>query len=272
MSDMSTPTNPFPGQEQFPPEEVPSQQPIKVTLAEVQIWSIGDVLLLAGLTFAVIVVMQVIAFAIGSHYYPKLSIQDLAKSPKIILPPQAGAYVFVFLYMVGLLRSRGIPFWRGIQWRWPATWFLYLVGGFVLSIVIRLVSAVLPIPKELPIEQYFTDVVAAYLLAVFGITLAPLMEELFFRGFLYHALERRIGVAASVFVTSLLFAFIHASQLASSWGPLLLIFLVGVTLTLVRVRTGSVASSFLLHAGYNFSLFATLFFGTGHFRHLENMR
>jgi hypothetical protein len=110
------------------------------------------------------------------------------------------------------------------------------------------------------------------MLAAFGVTLAPLMEELFFRGFLYPVLARRIGVPTAVAITALSFALIHASQLAHAWGPLLLLFFVGLALTIARVRTGSVATSFLMHVGYNGTLFTAMYLASDHFRNLERLK
>jgi membrane protease YdiL (CAAX protease family) len=101
--------------------------------------------------------------------------------------------------------------------------------------------------------------------------LAPLVEELFFRGFLYPALARRLGVAAGVALTALPFALIHASQLARAWAPLLLLFIVGLVLTAVRARTRSVGASFLVHVGYNATLFALLYAGTDGFTNFEKL-
>ena len=147
----------------------------------------------------------------------------------------------------------------------------YVVAGALLGFLIEGASAFLPIPKEVPFDKYFTDASGAYLMAVFGVTLAPLMEELFFRGFLYPALNRRLGVALSLVITSLAFALLHAAQLAHAWAPLFLIFIVGLALTYIRARTRSVASSFLLHAGYNSTLFILMWIATDHFRHLERV-
>jgi membrane protease YdiL (CAAX protease family) len=144
-----------------------------------------------------------------------------------------------------------------------------VLAGAALSVFVQLASVFLPIPKQLPIEEYFRQTHAVYMLAVFGITLAPLMEELFFRGFLYPVLVRHAGAVAAVLLTTALFTSIHAPQLARAWAPLLLLFLVGLILTLVRARTGSVAASFLVHVGYNFGLFAALWIATDHFQHLD---
>ena len=106
-------------------------------------------------------------------------------------------------------------------------------------------------------------------MAAFGITLAPLLEELFFRGMLYPVVRRDTSVKVAVLFTAATFALIHGTQLGYAWAPLLSIFVVGVVFTLVRERTESVAASFLMHCGYNLALFGSLWLASDHFRHLE---
>jgi membrane protease YdiL (CAAX protease family) len=64
---------------------------------------------------------------------------------------------------------------------------------------------------------------------------------------------------------------IHAPQLGRAWGPVLVVFLVGVALTLTRAKTKSVASSMLVHIAYNGTLSVLLFVGSSGFRHLERL-
>ena len=47
-----------------------------------------------------------------------------------------------------------------------------------------------------------------------------------------------------------------AHSLGFAWAPVLSIFVVGVVFTVVRVKRDSVASSFLMHCGYNLALFS----------------
>jgi membrane protease YdiL (CAAX protease family) len=51
----------------------------------------------------------------------------------------------------------------------------------------------------------------------------------------------------------------------------LLIFLVGVVLGVVRARTDSVAAGFLVHMAYNGTIAAAMFAATDGFRHLERL-
>ena len=97
------------------------------------------------------------------------------------------------------------------------------------------------------------------------------MEELFFRGFLYPVLARSIGMPIAIFLTALGFALLHGAQLMFSWGPVLVIFLVGMVITVVRAKTNSVAAGVVIHMAYNGTLTLAMFVATDGFRHLEKL-
>jgi membrane protease YdiL (CAAX protease family) len=253
--------------------ELPQRAPSRGIQRENPPWTLSDVIRILLVAMVALVVLGAVIVPIAARRLgvPATSAQ-ITENPRVALPVQTAAYLVVLIFMVITLRVRQLAFWKSIQWNWPGLrWPAYLLAGALLGFVIEGASAFLPIPKEVPFDKYFTDATGAYLMAVFGVTLAPLMEELFFRGFLYPALSRSLGVALSLLITSLAFALLHAAQLAHAWAPLFLIFIVGLTLTYTRARTRSVASSFLIHAGYNSTLFALMWFATDHFRHLEKL-
>lgn len=237
-------------------------------------WGIWEVVRIAVVAMIAIGLLSTLALGLALRFAgpARPAPADLARNARVMVPAQFAAYLVVIAYMVWLVRSRGRPYWTAIRWKWPhATWFGWMALGVALALLVQSASALLPIPKSLPIDRYFRDVLGAYMMAAFGLTFAPLVEELFFRGFLYPAVARRWGLAAGVVVTSALFASIHASQLAHAWAPLLLLFFVGVVLTLVRARTQSVATTFLIHVGYNGTLFGMLYLASDHFRHFERL-
>jgi hypothetical protein len=147
---------------------------------------------------------------------------------------------------------------------------MFLLGGAGLYIVLAGLGQLLPIPKHLPIDRFFDSPREATLMSVFAVTVAPLMEELFFRGFLYPVLARKSGMTASILLTGAAFGILHGAQLKYSWA-VLIIFLVGIALTTVRAVTKSVAASFMMHVGYNGTLSLLIYFVTGGFRHLEKL-
>ena len=60
-------------------------------------------------------------------------------------------------------------------------------------------------------------------------------------------------------------------QLSGGYGQIGLLMVVGIVLTYVRARTGTVVASFLLHLGYNTLLFVAFYFATSGFRNLPKV-
>lgn len=237
-------------------------------------WSGLDVLRLVFIAvIALFIGIFTVLFAARTWMRPHASLVSLARVPLIVVAGQAVAYVLVLAYMYVLVtRERARPdFLAAIHWNWPQNVAPYLGGGVVLSLALQLLAHVLPMPKNLPIDLFFRTPAEAWALTIFGITLAPLMEELFFRGFLYPVLARGIGFTAAIFITGFAFALLHGSQLMFSWGPVLVIFLVGTVLTMVRAYKNSVAAGLLVHVAYNGTLSVLMFVGTDGFRHLEKL-
>jgi len=235
-------------------------------------WTGWDVLRIIAVTLVSIVVVPAIIIGIAhALVYRNQSWMQIARIPEVILLAQVLMYIVVFAMMYQLLKSRTGAFWPTIRWNWPSRrWFGFLLSGMALYFVLAGIGQLLPIPKHLPIDRFFETAREAAILSVIAVTLAPLMEELFFRGFLYPVLARHLGMNAAIVVTAAAFAILHGAQLKYSWA-VLIIFLVGLALTVVRAVTKSVAASFLLHVGYNGTLSALLFAVTGGFRHLEKL-
>jgi len=237
------------------------------------VWNGWDVVLIAAITlFSIFVFVLATTFVVQKALYRRLPLMEVGKFPLVTVIAQLLAYVVVFAFMVWLVRVHyGRKFFYAMRWKWPRGWWRYLGVGVVLSISLQAVANFLPMPKELPIDKFFQTPAEAWVLSLFGMSVAPLMEELFFRGFLYPVLVRRLGISGGVALTSLGFGLIHAPQLGRAWAPVLVVFLVGVALTVVRARTKSVAASMLVHMAYNGTLSLALFVASGGFRHLEKL-
>lgn len=212
------------------------------------------------------------AFAAKRLIFPHKTLAEVGLDPLVTVAAQVVAYLVILAFMYALVeRGRGQPFWRAIRWNWPQSWLAYLSGGCVLSIALQGLAHFLPMPKELPIDRFFQNAREAWVLSLFGMTLAPLLEELFFRGFLYPVLARRISVGPAILITAASFGVIHAPQLGRAWAPVLIVFLVGVVLTITRAITKSVAASLLIHIAYNATISVMIFAATDGFRHLEKL-
>ncbi len=237
-------------------------------------WTALDLLRLVVITIVALIAGVFAVVLIARFWiYPHSAIGDIARIPLVAVAGQGVAYLLIFAYMYILVtRERRRPdFLNAIHWNWPSSPAVYLLIGVVLSIALQILASRLPIPKNLPIDTFFRTPSEAWVLTIFGITLAPLMEELFFRAFLYPVLARGIGMTAAIFITGFAFALLHGSQLMYSWGPVLVIFLVGIVLTMVRARKNSVAASLIVHIAYNGTISTLMFIATDGFRHLDKL-
>lgn len=382
-----------------PPELGPEL--VKKSTSEDPSWS-GIDLLIAGCAFlATVTVVSSTLLSLQAHA-TGVSYLESAKNPgaMVVVPAMIAAYVALLATLYLRIRdSRGPHLWALVAWHWPrgARWLFFVMGGAAMALLLPFVSRLLPFPRSIPLDRFFREPNAAYMMMFMGVLIAPFTEEVSFRGFLYPVLDRwlqtalgipqrlfhgsrwlflmavwgylvhrvaamrsigvgpasalslllalfafvpisffafnrwlkarpaspvilpgfalcgwgfflragserlcsiatagaltlasllllagatgalsssrasRLGRIIAVVLTSSVFAMVHSEQLAGAWGPLLLIFVVGLVLTITRVVTRSVAPGFLIHVAYNFTLFASVYLGTDHFRHLERL-
>jgi CAAX protease family protein len=179
-----------------------------------------------------------------------------------------------FLYVMVRGRSTA-PFWHATGW-WQfrsivssaPTIARYVFGGFGLALIVGWLGNFVGKQSPIPMEEFFRSRQSVLLLTALGILVAPVVEETIFRGCIYPVIARRFGIRAGILLTGILFGLAHAQQLGGAWGQVGLLMCVGIILTYVRARAGTVAASYLVHLGYNTILFAGFYFATGGLRHL----
>jgi len=98
-------------------------------------------------------------------------------------------------------------------------------------------------------EDVYRSAVFLPLLLVAIIVVAPLLEEVFFRGFVFEGLRHSLlGDVGTIVVTALVWASIH---LQYEWFYLGHIFALGLLLGFARSRTGSLVPPVLMHSLVN---------------------
>ena len=135
--------------------------------------------------------------------------------------------------------------------------------GWALAVLVTywistgLVVSIFGDPPDQEITEEIKEETAAIAIAGYiAVTclLAPLAEEVFFRGFLFPLMRSRFGIAAGVIVTGALFSLVHA--LGSPPEALIVLFVLGAGLCLLYLRTGSLLPCIGLHALNNAIAFA----------------
>jgi membrane protease YdiL (CAAX protease family) len=296
-----------------PPPEPPAYPPpyrafnIEPYARPRRIPNIGHTILFFLVAIIVLLLTSVSAFALvtGLHLLGPETPEQLLREPRLLIPSMAAGYLIAGAIVWALFAYLWQqPFPQGLHWNFSIVrrrWVPLLAGGVVLSLAVQFLSNFLPIPKTLPIDDFFRTPADVWMVALFGTFLAPVCEELAFRGFLLPSLasawdwlrglrprsdvsllasdrgpqyDPRWSIPAllvSCTITSIAFALVHADQLAHAWAPLAVLFGVSLVLCGVRLWTHSLAASTMIHATYNGTIFTILFFGTGGFRHLDKI-
>jgi membrane protease YdiL (CAAX protease family) len=104
------------------------------------------------------------------------------------------------------------------------------------------------------VTQPHTYWVIGYVLLIVCV-LAPIAEELFFRGYLYESLKRRYDLRTGALVNSLLFALIHFYVI--SFIP---IFVLGLLLTYIREKCKTIIAPMIVHLVYNLIAVVIIFY------------
>jgi membrane protease YdiL (CAAX protease family) len=164
-----------------------------------------------------------------------------------------GMVLAVLAARVNLARFLGLR-WAG--WGWI---FLLAPAGLVLTWVftgvleaagyIQWVEQLLnepPLQEAVMILQTSKDPILLGSLIIAVVIVAPLTEELLFRGYLYPVLKRFTGVSFAGVMSGLIFATAHGELAA-----LPTLFFLGVLLALLYERTGSIWAPIGLHALFN---------------------
>jgi len=123
-----------------------------------------------------------------------------------------------------------------------------ILAGFGLSIVLSEAASLIPMPdvaKELFLSLFAGNRVFVFL----GVcVLAPVAEELFFRGFVFRSFLHRYSAGKAMFVSSLLFAVFHLNP----WQAVVA-FVIGLLNAWLLARTDSLIPGMVVHFAVNFT-------------------
>jgi membrane protease YdiL (CAAX protease family) len=151
-------------------------------------------------------------------------------------------------------RSAREDFGLTVRWR---DWWVPFAGIVVFFAFTALVTPLVNLVGEH--QQVVNDLEHASgpklaVFAVVALLIAPVCEELMFRGLLLQSLRRRMSPEWAVIVQALAFALAHP-MLSPTLGDLAVVpalFLLGAVSGVVAVRRGDLSASIMLHIGFNF--------------------
>ena len=237
---------PPPQEPPFPPELPPGQDPRPRWP-----WWYGPVALF-GVIFVVLLVGGITAVAVA----PDGDVEEIPAELNIVLTlVQDAALIGAAIWFASWVRKP--RFW---QFGFTSTRLWPAVGWSALAAVCYLIFAgvygALVAPEEqTTLEDLGVDELSPLLLGFAIIVAAPVVEEVFFRGFLYRAMRSSLAAVPAALVSGVIFGLVHAP---TGVEVIPVLAALGVALCLVYERTGSLYPCIFLH-----TLLNTLAFGAG---------
>jgi uncharacterized protein len=212
-------------------------------------WDYVDLALVMGLLFASIVVIVLVCGVLA------FAVPAFKNDPTpLLLPMQLVLYLFIYICFFLVFKFRyGKPVFASLGWRGTIIHPLVLVvSGMALAIAVSLLAKLIHTPEvKSPIDEITKTPLSLAIFAVMAVTIAPLFEELFFRGFIQPLLSRTFGVAVGVVLTAVLFGGLHAPEYSWAWQYALAVSIAGAVFGWVRARTQSIIPSTIMHGSYN---------------------
>jgi membrane protease YdiL (CAAX protease family) len=182
--------------------------------------------------------------------------------------PGSAVFVVMVAAVFGFLKMRGVRLrqvlgldqlspWRASGW---ALLLIFCAGPLIVLASFASLLALGENAERQPLVQLFSKVAqtsdyrSISLILLAGVIVAPISEELLFRGYFFGVGKRYIGAVGSGLATAFLFSAVHANL--ASFLPLVVF---ALCVTLAYERTGSILVPIGMHALFNFTSLAALY-------------
>lgn len=227
--------------------------PPPLPLGKVQTWYYrpADLLGLAGICGVFFLMAMMGAFVSELEGTPSVSVEGVVVS--------IGFQLFMAAVAVAIVVMRVNPVrWLGLAWKqWPLCIALAPVTVVVMWVIFAGVYAVgwMDLLEKLGVEQVQDtviifqeekDMVVVGLMAFAAMIVAPICEEIVFRGYLYPVTKKFTGPWVAGIATALIFSSAHGSVSA-----LLPLFIFGMVLVALYEFTGSIWAPMAVHFLFN---------------------
>ena len=217
---------------------------------------VGALFVACGLAVAAILILVA---RVGREGASDMLLQiqyDLPLRTRLSAATISALYVGLTVTTLGAAYLTGRQRWRALvamsPW-WPSGWGIVAIPLVTLAYAAAATFTMARLTQHRVIVDGPTDYVLAGTIVANLALLAPVAEELLFRGWLYTALRARFRFIWSFLATAALFAAMHWD---ANHRHMLLVLPLAAALGLLRETTGSIKPTVLLHAVYNLVIIA----------------
>ena len=228
-------------------------------------WAVG-----VTLGWAFLMMLWVFAILIGTQYLVafillgmNLSVSDTVLQTIFTAITYSVSLVIIILVpwkVLGMgttrdeIGMRGLPTWTDVLLA-PVGFILFMI---VASFALLVMQAIMPTidwnqAQDVGFSGMYgqMDFILAFICLV---VIAPLVEEMIFRGWLYGKMRSKMSAVPAILLVSLLFGIVHGQ-----WNVGVVVFVMSIAMCIMRELTGTIWGGMLIHIIKNGIAFYALF-------------
>jgi len=171
--------------------------------------------------------------------------------------------IFGIIYWI-VVGIKKLDFLKTLRLGWPqkSYWVKYaVITGILLGIISVILNHYFPVIEEItgggkgPVRQLLTmGITGDILIFIMTVILAPVIEEILYRGFLFSALASRLGIWISGIIVSITYVVFHFFSAGRHIPAISSICLLAIITMILRIKAGSLFPPVACHLFYNLIL------------------
>lgn len=218
-------------------------------------WATVGLGLLVLVVYGIVAVLAAVPFVgdMGEANVASASVEELMQNPALLIAttlPSAIAGILLILLIA--TRRKGVSWTQYLAIHRPTVkeLFIWLV---IAAVVVALLGVIGMLLDQPAVPDWWLSVFGEsstrLLLVLTVVVVAPLFEELLFRGLLFTGwTQSKLGVTGTILLTTVLWTALHAQYQAFDLAQ---VFVLGIFLGVARHRSGSLVVPVAMHAFVN---------------------
>ena len=204
--------------------------------------------------------MAVVLFGFQVAYEINPSWQsDMAE---LIVIAGASSILTLFLIRRSVRRFPGMKLFEVLALKrngigWGRLVLIPLLAGLVFAGLAAYATMSREVQPETPLSQVISETQSSWLqvgFLVLAVLMAPFIEEIIFRGYIFYVIRRVAGGIAAFVIVAAIFGLMHFQQYWGDWLVIALITGLGFVLTFFRLAWGTSIPGILMHYTFNFTM------------------
>lgn len=185
-----------------------------------------------------------------------------------ILPVALGSSLFTLGLIYASVRlACGLSFFRALRLGAPtARSAAFGIGGAAVALLYVAMASIFPPPGGEEAGGPLTELARSGPLGhavwvLLAVAMAPLVEEVLFRGYAYLGARRKMGSAGAGAAVTVVFVLMHVGETGAYWPAMAGIGTLAILLVVIMQRTDNLTHCIACHVGYNGALAVLSFLG-----------